>query len=147
MTMKMLLTFTAIVDSPDPARWSDELSDFSDASLHLSALAKVLLQPCSESRKRELPLCEGDFSKQRVLTVKIGLFAIVHVLTCFESIILYVYLYMMIQYAFNTVRKRYSRVHFSRRDCGTPWDVEASSTGPSGEVSVAVEAGSCHKAT
>eukprot|EP00434_Breviolum_minutum_P004954 symbB.v1.2.004370.t1/scaffold240.1/size264318/26 len=34
----------------------------------------------------------------------------------------------------------YSRVHFSRRDCGTPWDVEASSTGPSGEVSVAVEA-------
>ena len=37
---------------------------------------------------------------------------------------------------------RYSRVHFSRRDSGTPWDVEASSTGPSGEVSVAVEAGS-----
>lgn len=76
----------AMVESP--ARWSDELSDFSDASLRLLALAKVLLQPCSESRKRELPLCEGDFSQQTV-TVKIGLCVIVHVLTCFESMCIY----------------------------------------------------------
>lgn len=76
----------AMVESP--ARWSDELSDFSDASVRLLALAKVLLQPCSESRKRELPLCEGDFSQQTV-TVKIGLCVIVHVLTCFESMCIY----------------------------------------------------------
>lgn len=39
------------------------------------------------------------------------------------------------------LKTRYSSVRISRRDGGTPWDVEVSSIGADAEISVAVEAG------